>query len=115
MRAKAAEIIAFFIMNSLKCRCSNPIAGALFHLPWNLSENKVRPQLRTHGPMSAFTIRRAASGDEALMFDLLIELAAYEKLEVFAAPADIARDFFADHPVVFCDLAFVDDKPVGLV
>lgn len=52
-------------------------------------------------------IRRATPADSADVFALVQELAAYEKLshEVVANEADIAGALFADHPVLFCDIA----------
>jgi GNAT superfamily N-acetyltransferase len=66
--------------------------------------------------MSTLSIRRAKSGDEVLMLELLLELAEYEKLtHLFRLNAEkIARDFFAPLPAAFCDIAFVGDRPVGL-
>lgn len=61
-------------------------------------------------------IRRARTGDEAVMLMLLGELAAYEKLvPIFAmTEATIAHDFFGSAPSCLCDLAFEADDPVGL-
>lgn len=60
-------------------------------------------------------IRSAVPGDEALVLAFVRGLAEYEKLshEMEAGEADLARDLFGPSPKVFCELAFVDDRPVG--
>jgi GNAT superfamily N-acetyltransferase len=66
--------------------------------------------------MGGFSIRRAVAGDESLMLTLIAELAAYEELsdQLTLTAAEVTRDFFAADPIIFCELAFWDDAPVGL-
>lgn len=61
------------------------------------------------------SIRAAVPGDAALVFALIRELAAYERLahEVDATEAMIAEALFGESPRVFCDLAEVDGEPAG--
>lgn len=61
-------------------------------------------------------IRAARPGDEDDIVDLLLALAAYERLthEVDATPAKIAEVLFADSPRAFCEIAEADGEPVGL-
>ena len=63
----------------------------------------------------SLAIRAAAPADSALIFDLVRELADYEKLagEVDAAPEAIAAALFASEPRLFCDIAEWDTEPVG--
>lgn len=60
-------------------------------------------------------IRPAAPADAALIFALICELAAYEKLahEVDATSDQIARALFAPEPRLFCDIAEWDGEPAG--
>jgi diamine N-acetyltransferase len=60
-------------------------------------------------------IRPARPGDEALVSDLIRELAEYEKLahEAAATPADVARALFSPEPKAFCDIAEWDGEPLG--
>jgi diamine N-acetyltransferase len=60
-------------------------------------------------------IRRAEPADAALVFDLVCELADYEKLrhEVDATPDTIAQALFAPEPKLFCDLAEWNGRPAG--
>ena len=62
------------------------------------------------------TIRNAEERDAALVFSLIRELAAYERLahEVDATEADIAKALFAPQPRVFADIAEWDGEPAGL-
>jgi GNAT superfamily N-acetyltransferase len=62
------------------------------------------------------TIRPAAASDAALIFDLIRELAEYERLahEVDASEADIAQALFGQNPRVFADIAEWEGKPVGV-
>ena len=62
------------------------------------------------------TIRNAEERDAALIFSLIRELAAYERLahEVDATEADIAKALFAPQPRVFADIAEWDGEPAGL-
>jgi GNAT superfamily N-acetyltransferase len=61
------------------------------------------------------TIRKAESRDASLIFDLIRELAEYERLahEVDATKEDIAKALFAPQPRVFADIAEWDGKPAG--
>jgi diamine N-acetyltransferase len=63
----------------------------------------------------SLSIRQAAPSDSALIFALVCELAAYEKLsgEVDAMEQDIAKALFAPDPRVFCDIAEWDGEPAG--
>jgi diamine N-acetyltransferase len=63
----------------------------------------------------SLSIRQAAPSDSALIFALVCELAAYEKLsgEVDAMEQDIAKALFATDPRVFCDIAEWDGEPAG--
>src|ERR1700760_1046636 len=66
--------------------------------------------------MTAFTIRVEQRGDESLIVSLLRELAEYEKLldRFHVTPEAVTRDYLCDTPLLFCDLAFEGDKPVGI-
>jgi GNAT superfamily N-acetyltransferase len=66
--------------------------------------------------MAQFHIRRAKSDDADLILALLYELAVYEKLEdIFKiTPAVLIRDYFCEHPLVYCDLIFEGDVPAGI-
>ncbi|MCF6326131.1 MAG: GNAT family N-acetyltransferase [Devosiaceae bacterium] len=61
------------------------------------------------------SIRHAVKGDEGLVFDFIIALAKYEKLEheIAANKEDIARDLFGPSPRVFCEIAEIGGQPVG--
>lgn len=60
-------------------------------------------------------IRPAAPADAALIFQLVCELAEYERLreQVEATEADTAAALFGPAPKVFCDIAELDGAPVG--
>ena len=60
-------------------------------------------------------IRPATPADASLIFALIGELAAYEKLahEVKASQADIAAILFGPSPRAFCDIAELDSEAVG--
>lgn len=60
-------------------------------------------------------IRPARPGEAALVFDLIRDLATYEKLahEVDATEADIDAALFGPAPRVFCDIAELEGAPVG--
>jgi GNAT superfamily N-acetyltransferase len=60
-------------------------------------------------------IRAAVPADAALIFALVRELAAYEKLagEVDATPERIAAALFSTQPRLFCDLAEWNGAPAG--
>jgi GNAT superfamily N-acetyltransferase len=66
--------------------------------------------------MHEFSIRRCRHGDEALILQLLRELAEYEELmEKFHISEDvIRRDYLCEEPPVHCDLAFAGDEAVGI-
>lgn len=66
--------------------------------------------------VSGLAIRPAAPADAALIFALVSELAAYEKLshEVRSTPATLAAALFADAPRAFCDIAEWEREPAGL-
>jgi GNAT superfamily N-acetyltransferase len=61
------------------------------------------------------SIRQAEPSDSALIFALVNEIAAYEKLsgEVDATEQQIAATLFASEPRVFCDIAEWNGEPVG--
>ncbi len=65
--------------------------------------------------MSAL-IRPARTDDTGLIFDLVRELAEYEKLAdaVDATPEMIAAALFGDAPRLFCDIAEWDGEAAGL-
>jgi GNAT superfamily N-acetyltransferase len=60
-------------------------------------------------------VRPAQPDDAGLVVRFIRALAEYERLEAeaVATEADIARDLFAPNPRVFCDIAELDNKPVG--
>jgi GNAT superfamily N-acetyltransferase len=60
-------------------------------------------------------IRPAVPGDEQAVFNLVRELAVYEKLdhEVEATTASLGDALFARTPRVFCDLAEDEGEPIG--
>ncbi len=66
--------------------------------------------------MSAARIRPAAPGDAPLIFDLVRELAAYERLSdaVDCTPAMLAAALFCPRPRTFCDIAEWSGEPAGL-
>jgi diamine N-acetyltransferase len=61
-------------------------------------------------------IRAARESDTGLIFDLVRELAEYEKLAdvVDATPAMIAAALFCNEPRLFCDIAEWDGEAAGL-
>ncbi len=63
----------------------------------------------------SLTVRLARRGDEALVHELIRELARYEQLEdaVKSHVADIGDALFGPAPRVFCDLAEIDGDVVG--
>jgi|SRR5579871_2205676 len=67
--------------------------------------------------MSAIEIRCATAGDEAIIVDLLKELAAYERFsyKFRLTPEAVRRDFFDGTPRISCDLAFADGEPAGIM
>lgn len=60
-------------------------------------------------------VRPARPDDVALIFDLIRELAVYEKLEhaLVATAASIGELLFADAAAAQCDIAELDGEPVG--
>ena len=66
--------------------------------------------------MGDFSIRRAETGDTALILALLRELADYEKLldRFVLTEADIARDMLGPDAVCHCALAFAGETPAGI-
>jgi GNAT superfamily N-acetyltransferase len=66
--------------------------------------------------MDQFSIRPGQLGDEALILQLLLELAEYEKLQekFHITEAVIRHDYLGAQPLVHCDLAFEADAPVGI-
>jgi GNAT superfamily N-acetyltransferase len=67
--------------------------------------------------MSDVLVRAARTGDEDAVLALLRELAAYERLEHrFRLTREaVQRDFLSDDPAVFCDVAFLEDAPAGVM
>jgi len=67
------------------------------------------------GPASGVGIRPAGLADTALIFDLIRELAEYEKLgdAVDATPAMIADALFGEKPRLFCDIAEWNGEAAG--
>ncbi|MBV9556531.1 MAG: GNAT family N-acetyltransferase [Pseudolabrys sp.] len=63
----------------------------------------------------SIAIRPASPADAALIFDLVRELAAYEKLsdEVDATQGQLATALFAAEPRLFCDIAEWEGTPAG--
>lgn len=63
----------------------------------------------------SLSIRPARPGDAGLIFALVCDLAAYEKLthEVDASEDMIAAALFNAHPTVFCEIAEWDGAPAG--
>lgn len=61
------------------------------------------------------SIRKAAPGDEGLVFDFVMKLAVYEKLlhEVRSSEADMRDALFGPVPRCHCDLAFWSGEPAG--
>lgn len=62
----------------------------------------------------SLVIRAARPADSALIFALVRELAAYEKLTVDATEGAIAGALFCDNPRLFCDIAEWNGEGVGL-
>jgi len=62
------------------------------------------------------TVREATPADTRLIFDLIRELADYEKLShaVDATPEMIAGALFGDKPRLFCDIAEWSGQAAGL-
>ena len=68
-----------------------------------------------HKASMAITIRNAEFRDARLVFDLIRELAEYERLahEVDATEDDIAKALFGDQPRAFAEIAEWEGKPAG--
>lgn len=60
-------------------------------------------------------ISPAQKEDAGLIYDFIVKLAVYEKLEheVEATAADIERELFGENARIFCDIAYWDGVPVG--
>lgn len=71
---------------------------------------------RTGEGATGVGIRPAGPADTALIFDLIRELADYEKLShaVDATPAMIADALFGEKPRLFCDIAEWNGEAAGL-
>jgi GNAT superfamily N-acetyltransferase len=63
----------------------------------------------------SLAIRPARPSDAGVIFTLVCELAAYEKLthEVTASEDMIAAALFGPHPTVFCEIAEWEGAPAG--
>jgi GNAT superfamily N-acetyltransferase len=61
----------------------------------------------------SLTIRAARPADTALIFALVQELAAYEKLGVQATEQAIAQALFCENPRLFCDIAQWNGEGAG--
>ena len=63
----------------------------------------------------SLVIRRARPDEAGLVYSLVRELAAYEKLlhEVHASEADIAEALFGESPRLFCDIPERNGEPAG--
>ncbi len=61
------------------------------------------------------SVRPAGRGDEASIWELIRDLARYERLEsaIASSPDDIGEALFGATPRVFCDVAEVDGDIVG--
>jgi GNAT superfamily N-acetyltransferase len=66
--------------------------------------------------MAEFQIQPAKADDTDVILALLRELAVYEKLtdKFKITPAIIARDYFCERPLIYCDLLFAGDAPAGI-
>ena len=64
----------------------------------------------------SIAIRPATPADTQLIFDLIRELAEYEKLShaVDATPSMIAEALFGERPRLFCDIAELNGEAAGL-
>ena len=61
------------------------------------------------------TIRPARPGEAGLVVGFIAALAEYEELshEMEATEAQVDAALFSDAPKAFCDIAEIDEKPVG--
>jgi GNAT superfamily N-acetyltransferase len=66
--------------------------------------------------MNGLFIRRAVDSDAATIVSLLRELAVFEKLDgIFRlTESEVRRDMLGADPAARCELAFADDKAVGI-
>lgn len=60
-------------------------------------------------------VRDAVRGDVPVILEFIRALAEYERLahEAVATEADLDRELFGAQPKVFCQIAELDDQPVG--
>lgn len=67
--------------------------------------------------MSGLVTREARAGDEDVILGLLRELAEYERLESrFRLTREIiVRDVLCASPCLFCEIAFFDEAPAGIM
>ena len=64
--------------------------------------------------MAEFTIRKAAEGDEQDIFDMIMELAVYKKLEnEVVGSAELLKEELFDKKHANVLLACLDGKPIG--
>jgi GNAT superfamily N-acetyltransferase len=98
-----------FHLSDLPGSCGNVLRWAL--VPF--TRDAPRPYSTA---MTALRIRPAEKDDCALIWALLRELAAYEKLldKFTIDAAQLAQDFFGPKPAAVCDLAFYGEEPAGL-
>jgi GNAT superfamily N-acetyltransferase len=63
----------------------------------------------------SLNVRVASPADTPLILDFIRDLAEYERLlhEVAITEDDIRRDLFGENPRAFCEIAEVDERPVG--
>jgi GNAT superfamily N-acetyltransferase len=66
-------------------------------------------------PLMSLTIRKAVPADSALVFDLIRELADYERLahEVDATEEQVAAALFGPEPRVYAEIAEWEGEPAG--
>jgi GNAT superfamily N-acetyltransferase len=67
-------------------------------------------------PLMSLTIRKAVPADSALVFDLIRELADYERLahEVDATEEQVAAALFGPEPRVYAEIAEWEGEPAGI-
>lgn len=60
-------------------------------------------------------VRVASPADAPLIVDFVRDLAEYERLlhEVAITEDDLRRDLFGENPRAFCEIAEIDERPVG--
>jgi len=83
---------------------------------WSGQERSDAEQSGENRSAPGVAIRSAGPADTPLIFDLIRELAAYEKLSdaVDATPAMIAAALFGEKPRLFCDIAEWNGEAAGL-